>query len=170
MNETHINTLNKIKEMLTPCFDWEAHRDNDGLSLSTTIEKSGLFTVKPGSNVFECGSHRASDTTTCLYRALFLFGPKVVDFSDMYKTSLFCIVSPDDRFLVQFYLYKFELGLYFFCDKESLEDDGRMCIAGMPGVNNGLRCTDPAGQLFFEVVKQLVETEHEIYGGNNFSV
>ena len=172
-------------------FDWEKHY-KQGKDGSDDLFQAAINTEKiddaEGFYYYECGSvsidpeadkplpfsahwERIKATTPdALYRLLYLIRPVSVDFSDMYKSGLFLFRSVDKRFLVSVYLFKYELGLYFYCPKEAMSDKSNIVIAGMPGSDNGMQCTDPDGIAFFEMVKKAVTQEWMVYGGNNFSV
>lgn len=123
-----------------------------------------------GSTGRHAGDVLITDTPRSLYRLLYLVKPKAVDFSDMYKSEMFHFFSKDFRFLVQVYLFKYELGLYFYCLPELLEGKGRGVWAGMPGANNGYLCKDEAGRKFFEMVAKAANYKWMVYGGNDFEV
>lgn len=98
---------------------------------------------------FACGGAADFDTSKALYRALFLFKPSNIDFSDMYKTHLFGVVSLDGRFAVWIELFKYELGLYFYCrDKSDIEGQSHFVQSGYPDSDNGIRCSSQEGKDF----------------------
>jgi hypothetical protein len=120
------------------------------------------------------GKIKISDTPRGLYRLLYLVRPKKVDFSDMYKSEMFRFFSKDLRFMVIVYLFKYELSLYFYCRADLVEDkqagQAIRVIAGAPGSNNGLRCTNEEGRKFFEMVARAAKFKWMVYGGNDFEV
>jgi len=130
--------------------------------------------VECGSTGRHFGKIKVKDTARGLYRLLFLVRPKKVDFSDMYSSEMFHFFSADLRFMVRVYLYKYELGLYFYCRRSlmSNDQDGRamQIYCGVPGVDNGLRCNDQDGQRFFEMVVRAAKFKWLVYGGNDFEV
>lgn len=123
-------------------------------------------------HLWEYGSYRTEYAPDSLYRLLWLCRPSKVDFSDMYKTTLFEFTPPDKSCLIQVYLFKYELALYFFAKKEDIEQEWNNggIISGAPGSSNGFRCKNENTNLFTELVTEAVETIFTIYGGNNFEV
>lgn len=122
-------------------------------------------------DLFQCGSYKPSDTTKCLYRLLWLCEPPNVAFNDMYKKRLFSFYSTDKRFAVTVELFKFELGLYFYAPRATIDTSGMSPFtAGDPDADNGQVLTDEVGKQFFEAVKLAVEHEWCVYGGNDFVV
>lgn len=174
------NTLEKIKARLDPSFDWEAaYEDSHGdpvtiqelvSKIAKVIPESEMEAFHAANQRYECGSAAVLDTPKALYRALWLFKPAETDFSDMYKSRLFCIYSADERFGVMVEFYKYELGLYFSCPKECRGGTGSSVTCGFPGANNRVSCSDEVGQLFFEIIKGALEFEHTVYAGNDFQV
>ena len=111
------------------------------------------------------------DTPKSLYRALFLFKPKAVDFSDMYKPFLFGVMSPCGRFSVSFELWKYEFTLRFWVrEKSDVSGSRHGVICGAPSSDNGVACSSDEGTQWFEMVRKAVSTELDVYGGNSFRV
>ena len=173
-------------------YDWENSNDSPGDLFRQTINSEP---IKRTEKYYACGSIRvntaediakeaelynrlgikqdaaiAASTPDALYRLLYLIRPSEVDFSDMYKTCLFTFRSVDKRFMVAVQLFKYEVGLYFYCRKEYVGGKGSGVIAGMPGSDNGWNCTDPDGIAFFEMIKKAVGNKWMVYDGNNFEV
>ena len=119
-----------------------------------------------------CGgrSFRKEGTPKGLYRLLYLFRPAAVDFSDMYKTTLFAIGLRNTGFVVEVDLFKYELGLYFYAPRSHVR--GRPCrvVAGHPDADNGWKCTDPTGRAFFELICEAAGRRFCVYAGNDFYV
>ena len=173
--------LQNLKEMMLPGYNWEEHWNRD-------LPNSGIDDVfrqcyrwhdyRKGNRAHktsDCGSVKFPDTPKALYRMLYLLGPAVVDFSDMYKTgTLVDITDPDELYLCSFQLWKYEASLYFGCPKEFLIDEqegqAMRLTCGIPGFDNGVKCSDPLGNLFFEVATMALNFEHGVYPGNNFEV
>ena len=168
----YVAKLELIKQMLSPDFDWEKSNDSLRGTWKDCFVLIDLENTKESDlpQVYACGSFTLSDTPKALYRAMYLFGPKRVDFSDMYKQELMAFATPDKRFVATFELFKYEAGVYCYAPKDVIEGKGRGIIAGWPGADNGWHCTDPVGALFFEVVKGLLDYTHMVYGGNDFEV
>lgn len=124
---------------------------------------------------YGCGGARLGDDCVhALYRLLWLARPKAVDFSDMYNSNLFTIVSRCRRFAVLVESWKCEPALRYLCVESALFDAndeiGWRVVAGAPEKDNGVRCKDDAGVAFFEFVRLCATTPHEVYPGNNFKV
>ena len=162
--------LELLKQMMQPEFDWETHWDEYEDADIRYFLMECFRKYEGPTGLYACGSAELPDTPKSLYRALWLFGPKNVDFSDMYKTCVFKSVSPCKRFCFHFDLYKYEAGLYFYCHKDVFESKNIGIVGGAPGTDNHWRCTDKVGNLWFEVAKMALEFEYEVYGGNDFSV
>lgn len=160
--------LEKLKEMLSPDYDWEAHWDQAGSKDVGDTFRECVHLVGPDEtgDWFQCGSFGFDNTAKVLYRALYLLRPKSVDFTDMYKSELFCFCTPDRRFLCQFYLFKYEAAVYCFAPREAIGGQGSAIIAGAPGADNGWFCNDETGSLFFDVVKAALE--HAGYPGSDW--
>ena len=160
-----------INRMLSPIFDWGAHFDDGGGGLSE-VAKSFVrcVTGEELGDYWWCGNFAVDDTPKSLYRALWLFSPSVVDFSDMYKKHLFSIVSSDGRFACEFRLFKYELGVYCYAPKGVVSQSESRVTAGHPSADNGHMCNDAVGRLFFETVEKMINSKIDVYSGNNFEV
>jgi len=158
--------------MLSPEYDWDTHDSDDyPEKLFRECTQVGWPENEEESKKYvECGSVEAEDTAKGLYRLFYLLKPKSVDFSDMYKNRLFGIFSADKRFLVEVYLFKYELGLYFFAPRETIKGEGSCVVAGWPGADNGWHCDDEDGNAFFKMVEQAADYTWDVYPGNDFKV
>lgn len=162
--------IDLIMAMLQDDFDYEAHDyPQIGEEFRRTISTN---VTEAEAKYIECGSCDLEDTPYALYRLLWLVNPsEPIDFSDMYKHEVLAFMSADKRFLVSAYLFKYELALYFYALRELVDTSEASAVwAGMPGAYNGTRCTDDDGNAFFEMVRTVLNTEHCVYGGNNFDV
>ena len=171
--------LELLKRMMSPDYDWEKHHDEDRRSFDDIFgECYHWHDYRKGNRAnktVDCGSVGFEDTPKTLYRLLWLFQPDHVDFSDMYKTgTLLDFTDPEEKFVCSFQLYKYEAAIYFACPREFLidEQEGQALriSCGVPGADNGVRCSDPVGNLFFEVAIMALNFEHDVYGGNDFKV
>lgn len=173
--------LELLKTMMSPDYDWEAHWERDELDRGIDDIFRQCYRwhdYRQGNRLkptHGCGSVKFTDTPKALYRILYLVKPSFVDFSDMYKTgTLIDLTDPEQRFLCSFQLCKYEASMWFSCPKEFLVDDqegqGFRISCGVPGVDDGTRCSDPLGNLFFEVATMALNFQHMVYGGNDFSV
>lgn len=173
--------LELLKKMMSPGYDWEAHweRDKPNSGIDDLFRQCYRWhdyrKRNRAHNTSDCGSVKFTDTPKALYRMLYLLEPAVVDFSDMYKTgTLVDITDPDELYLCSFQLWKYEASFIFACPREFLIDEQTgqrfRITCGIPGVDNGLRCSDPLANLFFEVATIALNFEHDVYGGNNFKV
>lgn len=153
-------------------FDWDSEEAED---LYFPDDFRSVVKIVPegfDKPLAEFGSKKMEDTPYSLYRLLWLCKPKSVDFSDMYKTQLFCVMPPDESCLVQVYLYKYALALYFYAPKSDLEmtfNNGGV-LSGVPGSDNGWRCANENVNLFIDLLVKAAETEHIVYSGNSFEV
>lgn len=153
-------------------FDWDSE---EAETLDFADDFRSVVKIVPedfDKTLAEFGSHKMEDTAASLYRLLWLCKPKSVAFDDMYKTQLFCIMPPDESCLIQIYLYKYALALYFYAPKSDLQMsfNNHGILSGVPGSNNGWTCTNENVNLFIQLVVTAAETEHMVYGGNDFSV
>ena len=165
--------IQRVLEMLSPAFDWEKHWEtDDSEGIEDEFRKCAkVFVPAEGMDYQDCGSYKALDTPKALYRLFYLLEPKSVDFSNMYRGTLFAFVSADERFLVQVSLFEYELGLFFLAPEETIDRSEAACVmAGWPGADNRLRLTDPVGVAFFEMVKKIIEHEFEVYPVGDFKV
>jgi len=133
------------------------------------------FVGVTGADTFSKSDPRLEDTPRCLYRLLYLVEPDSVDFSDMYKTGeLFRFYSLDRHFAVLVELFKYEIALYFYCREELVErsrDSTAISLSGgWASCNNGVRCSDPLGRRWFELVVKAASRKWTVYGGNDFEV
>ena len=168
--KTLLKNMALLSAMLAPDYDWKSHWEADKPDVEELCKKC----VKPLSTTekfYGCGSFEVKNTPAALYRALWLFRPTKVDFSDMYKTNLFAMVSSCGRFAFSVELYKYEIGIYLYTNnKDFVTDQGTGVIGGWPGCDNGWNCSDEQGQQFFSLIQKLLETKHMVYGGNDFEV
>lgn len=168
--------LLKLKEMMSPGFDWGKHNYSDYHDIDYLFSECyKLHDYKKEGNrpigTRPCGSAGFEDTPKTIYRALYLLKPESVDFSDMYKSeTLLEIVSPDYHFRASMQFYKYEIALYFECHKDAWKSDGFGIVCGMPGADNGYQCTDEVGNLWFAVLTMVLNYKHSVYPGNDFEV
>jgi len=167
--------LNKLKELMSPDYDWEENNTIEDVDLEDLFRECFLvFTTKEvtGLKGFRCVGFSIEDTPKALYRALYLGKPSEVDFSDMYKTGmLFGFKSPCGYFFSTIELFKYEFGVYCYC--KAREDIGGLAHGvqgGWPSCDNGTHCKNPVGQLWFGTLKLALEYEHDVYPGNDFKV
>jgi hypothetical protein len=180
--ETIEARIDRAMRMMADDFDWTAYEERDELHepgidgpedafraccVWSSIDEPWTFKMA------EVGSRKAGDTPRALYRLLWLMRPTDVDFSDMYKSGLFAIESPDRRYAVVVELYKYAIGLYFYAPRETVPPKmvrGFDIQSGIPGVDNGWKTTDPVAVKFFELVCRAADREWDVYGGNDFKV
>ncbi len=182
--------LEELQTMLKPDFDWRKHcpecccsdEDEDEKEYDIGIFQETLdgkfrkcYALREGvlqSYLSQCGSIGLPDTPKSLYRALYLFEPNDVDFSDMYKSKILNVVSPHGDYAARLYLFKYELSLYFYCRERLItktkDDHGIRC--NIPGADNSLACSGPVGNLWFEVLVAALNREWDVYCGNDFMV
>ncbi len=112
------------------------------------------------------------DTPKSLYRFLYLWEPKHIDFSDMYKSTL-AIIDLDGKGLVYLDLYKYELAAYFYVPPEELKPKPEQAIemsCGVPGTEDEEFIEGSKAKGEFEAFVKLLEQELDVYPGNNFRV
>jgi len=170
--KTWMDTAKLLIASMSEDFDWDSE---EGEALYFPDDFRSVVKIVPDGfdkPMAEFGSRKMKDTSASLYRLLWLCKPKSVAFDDMYKTQLFCVMPPDESCLVQLYLYKYELGLYFYAPKSDLEmtRNNHGVLSGVPGSDNGWRCTNENANLFIDLLVKAAETEHTVYSGNNFDV
>lgn len=118
----------------------------------------------------ECGGF-SLETTSALYRLLFLAKPTNVDFSDMYKSSsLFALCSPDGEFVADFQFYKYELAVYCSAVKSHVAGAPSFVQSGMPGSDNGVNANSQELKEWMELLKLCLSRKWMVYGGNDFEV
>ena len=124
----------------------------------------------PPSELFDCGSSRLTDTPKALYRVLFLFRPQRLSFGDMYKTRLLTLVDPTGKLAALFEFYKYKAAVYFAAKKRHIEGRGSNVICGLPGSDNGARCSTEYSRQWFSLLVDCLNREWMVYGGNDFTV
>lgn len=111
------------------------------------------------------------DTPKSLYRFLYIWEPKQVDFSDMYKCT-FAIIDLGIG-LVYLDLYKYEIAAYFYVPPAELKPQPKHVIeisCGVPGTEDVEFIEGSKAIEEFEAFITLLEQEHDVYPGNNFRV
>ncbi len=111
------------------------------------------------------------DTPKSLYRFLYIWEPKHVDFSDMYKCT-FAIIDLGIG-LVYLDLYKYELATYFYVPQSELKPQPVQAIeisCGAPGTEDVEFIEGSKAIEEFEAFITLLEQEHDVYSGNDFRV
>ncbi len=111
------------------------------------------------------------DTPKSLYRFLYIWEPKQVDFSDMYKCTLAIIDLGTG--LVYLDLFKYELAAYFYVPSGELKPQPVYAIeisCGVPGTEDVEFVEGSKAKEEFEAFITLLEQEHDVYSGNNFRV
>jgi hypothetical protein len=165
--------IRRLLEMLSPDFDWDEYWEDDGAETIEEVLRKCVKLVPLGTegDYHDCGSYKAEDTPKGLYRLFYLLEPEGVDFSNMYRGQIIAFTSIDERFLVRVTLYEYELGLFFLAPEETIDRSEAECVpAAWPGADNRIRCTDPDGVDFFEMVRKAVEFEYDVYSVGDFRV
>lgn len=171
LTKPFIEQVRFVSSMLDDEFDWEANGYPEFEEEFQALINLDAIPSENTDRYYECGSYKPSDTTTCLYRILWLAAPKQVDFSDMYKHTLFDFMSADGQCVVRVYLYKYELALYYYAPKHLMDTSEASPVwGGWAGADNGVRITDPTVQAFIDLVQKSIEYTHMVYGGNDFEV
>jgi hypothetical protein len=168
-----IEQIQKVVEMLSPDFDWDKHWvKDDAESIEDKFRKCvKLLPPEVVGDYHDCGSYKGEDTPRGLYRLLYLLEPEAVDFSNMYRGQILAFASADERFMIKVFLFEYELGLYFLAPEETIDKSEAVCVpAAWPGADNRIRCTDPAGVAFFDMVRKVVEHEYDVYPAGGFKV
>lgn len=151
-----------ISECPKYCFDKEKVRAMYPLLDKTPMKKRGW---KRAASVF------FNDNPKSLYRFLYIWGPKQVDFSDMYKCT-FAIIDLG-KGLVYLDLFKYELAAYFYVPPSELKPQPVQAIemsCGVPGTEDVEFIEDSKAIEVFEEFITLLEREHDIYPGSDFRV
>jgi hypothetical protein len=157
--------------MLKPDFDWETHYENDRERIGDYFrEACRLSEENDGKKWVSIQGYEPKDTPKSLYRLLFLLGPSHVDFSRMYKPLLFAFDSIDGKCAVGVCLYKYELALYFYVRPDIAKGREDSVQGGWADCDNGPYTQDADALKWFDMVRQCVEFEHDVYPGNNFKV
>ena len=125
-----------------------------------------------GQQLLHVTSIAFKNTPKSLYRFLYLWEPKNIDFSDMYKSGL-AIIRIHKKGVVILSLYKYELVARLFVTSDEIKPRKRYGIeikSGVPGVDNeGLKADSEVGKEF-KIFKGLLEMKHDVYPGNEFKV
>jgi len=171
--ETNIDLL---LEMMDESFDWEAwEKGEDGDSFRTVLKRIAKWhDYREGNRpvgTTSCGGYQFNDTPKSLYRALYLFSPAEVDFSDMYKTgTLIQICSPCYRFCASLELHKYEFAAYFGCATELAVGRSEAIRGGCATADNGVKCNSDLGNKWFDLIVKVLEHKFMVYSGNSFEV
>lgn len=143
-------------------FDEKKIRARYPLLTETPEEKSGWK---------RAASVSFKDTPKSLYRFLYIWEPRQVDFSDMYKCT-FAIIDLG-KGIVYLDLYQYELAAYFYVPQSELKPHPAYLIeisCGVPGTEDVEFIEGSKAKEEFEEFVKLLEQEHEVYPGNNFKV
>lgn len=112
------------------------------------------------------------DTPKSLYRFLYLWEPKDIDFSDMYKSRV-AVIRIHKKGVVRLALYKYELAAYLFVTPDQIRQRREHDIeisCGVPGFENEALIEDSEVYKEFQIFRGLLEMEHDVYPGNDFVV
>jgi len=112
------------------------------------------------------------DTPKSLYRFLFLWEPKNMDFSDMYKCSLVKI-DLNGTGIVVLKLYKFELAAYLYVPPSELKPRPHYAIevtTAIPATEDEEFIQGSKAIEELEIFGSLLEQTHVVYSGNDFEV
>jgi len=112
------------------------------------------------------------DTPKSLYRFLYLWQPKKINFSDMYKCQL-ALINLNDAAVVCLDLFKYELAAYFYVPKKDIIQKPTHLIeihCGIPGCEENEIKPESRALEEIELFIALLENEHDVYLGNNFIV
>ena len=112
------------------------------------------------------------DTPKSLYRFLYLWKPKDIDFSDMYKSGLVKI-RIHKKGVVCLALYKYELSAYLYVTPDQIRPRPQHSIeisCGVPGIENEALIADSEVYKEFQIFRGLLEMKHNVYLGNDFTV
>ena len=166
--------LDLLERMFQPDFDWAAWWEDHDVGADDVFRECYRWhDYSKGNRPFgtvDCGGIMCDDTPRALYRICFLAKP-AIDFGDMYKTgSMVDLCSPDYRFVASVQLWKYEVGVYFFCPPDLVAGTPHGVQAGRPSADNGVRCGDAFGNRWFELLGHALAREWDVYPGNNFRV
>lgn len=117
------------------------------------------------------GSVSFKDTPKSLYRFLYIWEPKRIDFSDMYKCT-FAIIDLGIG-LVYLVLYKYEIAAFLYVPPAELKPKPVYEIeisCGVPGTEDEEFIEGSKVIEEFEAFITFLEQEHDVYSGNNFRV
>lgn len=113
-----------------------------------------------------------SDTPKCLYRFLYIWEPKTIDFSDMYKSEI-AEIDLAGKAEVSLQLFKYELAAYLYVPPEDVvprEVHAIEISCGIPGVDEEELTKESKANEVFQDFINLLEQEHDVYPGNFFRV
>jgi len=112
------------------------------------------------------------DTPKSLYRFLYLWEPEKTDFSNMYKSSL-AIIDLNGAAIVSVELFKYELAAYFYVPIKDLIPKPAQFMTihcGIPECEENEIISTSQAPKEIDFFIDLLEAEHDVYGGNNFKV
>lgn len=112
------------------------------------------------------------NTPKSFFRFLYLWKPKKIDFSDMYKSTI-AMIKIHKNGIVILSFYKYELVAYLFTIPNEIKPC-QQCdikiVSGVPGFDNEQLKEDSEVGKEFQIFRGILEKEYEIYPGNNFIV
>ena len=117
-------------------------------------------------------SHSFEDTPKSLYRFFYLWGPEKVNLSDMYKSRI-ALIRIHPKGVIDLELYKYELAMYLYVTEDQIQKRDSHFIeiqCGVPGTENEMLIEHSEVYKDYQIVKGLLEMEHDIYCGNGFRV
>ena len=112
------------------------------------------------------------DTPKSLYRFLYLWNPKKMDFSDMYKCPL-ALIDLNGAAIVSVILFKYEFAAYFYVPIKDIVPKPVHFMeihCGIPECEENEIISTSQAPKEIELFIDLLEAEHDVYGGNNFIV
>lgn len=110
------------------------------------------------------------DTPKSLYRFLYLWRPKKINFSDMYKTQL-ALINLNDVAIASVSLFKYELAAYFYVPKKDIiPKPAQLIHCGVPECEQNEIIRESRAPKEIELFIALLENEHDVYPGDNFVV
>jgi len=169
-----LEKIEQLNKMLHPDFNFaDLYEEQWEVEENIIAIVKNLYKQKDINNCcefYQCGASSINNTPVSLYRILYLINPTGIDFNDMYKSALFYVISPCSKFLIQFYLFKYELAVYFYCTKEHLCSETIYFWGGAPDADNKVSCTSDIGNLWFDTIVQVINRKYNIYPGNDFVV
>lgn len=140
--------------------------------------------IQKGKRDLKYRSVAFSDTPKCLYRFLYLWEPPVLDFSDMYKSTI-AVIDLNGAAVAKLAFFKYELAAYFYVPEGDIIVKPVRAIAtpagplfissGIPGIEDDdeYRPQLVEGSKAEEEIQAfitLLKMELDVYPGNNFRV
>ena len=113
-----------------------------------------------------------SNTPKSLYRFFYIWQPENLGFAFMYKSEL-AYVDLNGTGIAVIEFYKYQLAVYFYVPECEIKPQSMGMIGvscGVPGTEHNQFIEGSQAKLEFDRFVTILESKHDVYPGNNFTV